>query len=229
MKKILKNCLMVLVPALVMAACGKTDELLYNQADMIYVESLPDSTDYTFATSPESVVSDSIVVNFRIIGKVSDKDRSINLVPAANSTGKEGYHYKIGKAVVKANSFTAKVPVYVYRRPGLKDSTLTVTLRVTENQDFKPGYATRLRYKFTLTDILAKPTNWESTWAPYFGSYSEVKFRFLIAVTGKTTWNSGPLPQDSRYLSQKARNALLEYNQQYGALIDEFGQEVFFP
>lgn len=229
MKKILKNFLMVLLLAVIIASCTKNEELLYSEADMVYVESLPDSTDYTFAASPASVVNDSIMVNFRIIGKASDKDRTINLVPSTSSTGKMGYHYKIGAAVIKANTFSARVPVYVYRKPGLKDSILTVTLMVTENSDFKPGYPTRLRYKFTLTDILTKPTNWESTWAAYFGTYSEVKFRFLIAVTGKTNWNSSPLPQDSRFLSQKARNALLEYNQQYGPLVDEFGQQVFFP
>ncbi|TKC05976.1 DUF4843 domain-containing protein [Pedobacter frigoris] len=229
MKKILKNFLMVLLPAVIMASCTKNKELLYNEADMVYVESIPDSTDYTFAASPASLLSDSIMVNFRIIGKASDKDRTINFVPTATSTGKAGYHYKVGNAVIKANTFSARIPIYVYRRAGLKDSTLTVNLMVTENSDFKPGYPSRLRYKFTLTDILTKPSNWESTWAAYFGTYSEVKFRFLIAVTGKTNWNSGPLPQDSRFLSQKARNALLEYNQQNGALIDEFGQQVFFP
>ncbi len=220
---------MLMVPVCIMASCAKNEELLFNQADLVYVESFPDSTDYTFATSPASVVTDSIFVNFRIIGKAADRDRTINLVPTQASSAKAGYHYRVGSAIVKANQFTARVPIYVYRKPGLKDSTLTATLRVSENSDFKPGYPNRLRYKFTLADILSKPTNWETTWSAYFGSYSEVKFRFLITATGKTNWNAGPLPQDSRFLSQKARNALLEYNQQYGPLIDEFGQQVFFP
>ncbi|MEJ2882169.1 DUF4843 domain-containing protein [Pedobacter sp. GR22-6] len=229
MKNILRNWLILVIPVLILTSCAKNEELLFNDADRVYVESFPDSTDYTFAASPQTVVSDSIFVNFRIIGKVSDKDRVINFIPTSASTAKQGYHYKVGKAVIKANEFSARVPIYVYRKPGLKDSVLTVVLRVNENTDFKPGYPNRLRYKFTLTDILTKPSNWESTWSAYFGTYSEVKFRFLIAVTGKTNWNSSPLPQDSRYLSQKARNALLEYNQQFGALIDEFNQQVFFP
>lgn len=228
MKKYINYTFWLLAFAAAFAGCAKNEELLFNQTDLVYVE-YQDSSDYTFATSPAAVLTDSIIVSYRIIGKVSASDREIKLVPTAATTAKAGYHYKVGKAVVKANEFGAKVPIYVYRKPGLKDSSLVVALQIEENENFKPGFPTRLRYKFTLTDILKKPTIWESTWSPYFGSYSEVKFKFLIAVTGKTNWNSGPLPQDSRFLSQKARNALLEYNQQYGALIDENGQEVFFP
>jgi hypothetical protein len=228
MKNLLKYGFIMLALVLAFASCSKTDELLFDQANLVYVE-YQDSSDYTFATSPSTVLIDSIIVNYRIIGTVSPKDRVINLVPTAATTAKAGYHYKVGPAVVKANTFVAKVPIYVYRRAGLKDSTLVVALQIKDNEDFKAGFPTRLRYKFTLTDILNKPSNWETTWVSYFGSYSVVKFKFLIAVTGKTNWNGSPLPQDSRYLSQKARNALLEYNQANGALIDEFGQQVFFP
>lgn len=228
MKTIIKNAGLLFLLVLAFASCTKNKELLFDEANLVYVE-YQDSTDYTFATSPSSVVMDSILVSYRIIGTVSSKDRQIKLVPAAATTAKAGYHYKVGAAVIKANEFSGKVPIYVYRKPGLKDSSLVVVLRIAENEDFKPGFPKRLNFKFTLTDVLKKPSNWETTWISYFGSYSEVKFKFLITATGKTNWNSSPLPQDSRYLSQKARNALLEYNQTYGPLIDENGQQVFFP
>jgi hypothetical protein len=214
---------------LMLASCAKDKELLFDSSTAVYVDSRPDSAEYSFATSPTTVTVDSVLMRFRIIGNASDKDREIKLVPRSISTAKAGYHYKIGKAIVKAKEFAAIIPVYVYRRAGLKDSTVLAIFDVQENADFKVGYPKQLRFKLTISDILTKPAIWDNSWAPYFGVYSQVKFRFLLTVTGRTNWTSAPFPGDSRFLSQRARNALLEYNQQYGPLIDENGQEVFFP
>jgi len=227
MKNIRKLILAAFI-TLILASCAKDEELLFNDKNSIYVE-YQDSTDYNFAYSPASIVKDSIMLHFRITGTASASDRTFSVVPAAGTTAKLDYHYKLGPLVIKANEYKVIVPIYLYRKAGLKDSLLKVVLEVQENDNFKQGLAKRQRYKFTLADIFSKPTNWETTWATYFGGYSEVKFRFLLGATGKTNWNSSPLPQDSRVLSQIARNALLEYNQTVGPLIDEFNQQVFFP
>lgn len=229
MKPIIKKSLLIYFAALAFLSCSKDKELLFNEAPAIYVTALPDSSVFTFATSPDTKVTDTILISYRIIGKAEARDRQINLVPREGATAKAGYHYKVGPAVVKANQFDATVPVYVYRKPGLKDSTVNVILDIKENADFKPGFSGQLKYKISISDVLSKPTIWESVWSSYFGSYSVVKFKFLLAVTGKTNWNSYPLPQDSRYLSQKAKNELLLYNQAHGPLIDETGAEVIFP
>lgn len=229
MKSILKNGLAILVILSIIVSCSKDKTLLFDESTAIYVYSLPDSTEYTFATAPTSKVTDTVLMTYRIIGNAAPVDRAINLVVRNGATAKAGYHYKLGPAIVKANEFAATVPVYVYRKAGLKDSTVQVIFDIKDNTELKAGFPTKLRYKLTITDILSKPTNWETTWKNYFGEYSQVKFRFLLTVTGKTNWNSSPLPQDSRYLSQRARNALLEYNQQNGPLIDENGAQVYFP
>lgn len=227
--KLLTNKVSVLFAVLLfMVSCSKDSDLMFNQPTAIYVEAYIDSTEYTFATSPSEIIKDTIEIPFRIIGTATATDRKILLEPRAGATAKEGYHYIVGPAIIKANEFGAKVPVYVFRRAGLKDSTVTVILDLKENSDFKLGYSDQLDYKITITDILKKPTIWDSAWSPYFGSYSEVKFRFLLLVTGRTNWNSYPYPGDSRFLSQKAKNALLEYNQKNGDLIDEFGNIVTF-
>ena len=212
----------------VFAACSEDRELYFNQPASIFVDELTDSLEYTFATSPEEVLTDTVEINFRIVGKASDSDRIISLQPAPGASAKSGYHYLIGESVIKAGEFSAVVPIYVFRRPGLKDSTVTVLLELKANDAFQLGYTDMLSFKLSVTDILKKPTNWDTVWMAYFGPYSEVKFKFLLDVTGKTDWNSYPFPQDSRFLSQKAKNALLEYNQENGPLIDEFGNDVIF-
>lgn len=213
----------------IMASCAKDKQLMYSEQPSIYVYDRVDSTVFTFATVPVDVVTDTINVEFRIIGTPSATDRTIKLEPRAGATAKAGYHYSIGPAVVKANSDSTIVPIYVYRKAGLKDSTVNVILDIKENEDFKLGYLGRLKYKLSISDILSKPTIWDGAWAPYFGSYSEVKFRFLLAATGRTDWNSYPFPADSRFMSQRAKNALLVYNQQFGDLIDENNERVVFP
>jgi hypothetical protein len=211
------------------ASCSKDDELRFSEPTSIYVEATPDSVDYTFATLPATVLSDTINIPIRIIGTASNTDRTINFAARTGATAKQGYHYKIGDAVIKANEFSTTVPVYIYRKTGLKDSVVTAILDLKENTDFKLGFSDRLSYKISITDILLKPTLWDGVWSGYFGSYSEVKFRFLLEATGLTNWNSYPFPQNTRYLSQKAKNALLAYNQANGDLIDENGAVVIFP
>jgi hypothetical protein len=229
MKLTIYKSLLIFTTVATLMSCSKDDRLLFNEPTSIYVEATPDSVDYTFATSPATVLTDTINIPFRIIGTSSESDRKISFVPRADATAKEGYHYKIGEAVIRANEFSTTVPVYVFRKAGLKDSVVTVILDLKESADFKLGYADRLNYKISITDILLKPTLWDGVWSGYFGSYSEVKFRFLLEATGRTNWNAYPFPQDTRYLSQKAKNALLAYNQANGDLIDENGEVVIFP
>jgi hypothetical protein len=229
MKLSIKNIGLLLAVPVMMAACSKNEELIYSESPSIYVWNRIDSADFTFATVPVNVTQDTIEIEYRIIGTAANVDRTIKLEPRPGATAKEGYHYSVGPAVVKANEYSTIVPVYVYRRAGLKDSTVTVILDIKENEDFKVGYYDQLRYKITINDVLTKPTIWDSAWAPYFGSYSEVKFRFLLEATGRTNWNSFPFPADSRFMSQRAKNALLSYNQQFGDLIDENNQIVVFP
>lgn len=229
MKLSIKNILIILAGSAMMISCSKDKPLMYNEAPAVYMYNSVDSTVFTFATVPVNIVTDTINVQYRIIGTAAPYDRSIKLEPRADATAKPGYHYNVGPAIVKANEYSTIVPIYVYRKPGLKDSTVTVILDIQENEDFKLGYLGKLRYKVTITDILSKPTIWDSAWSPYFGTYSEVKFRFLLEATGRTEWNAFPYPADSRFMSQRAKNALLLYNQQHGDLIDENGERVVFP
>lgn len=212
-----------------LVSCKLENELLFDQPTSIYIDATVDSTIYTFATSPASVTKDTIDIPLRITGIGADVDREVSLVPRASSTAKLGYHYAIGSTVIKANQFAAVVPIYIFRKTGLKDSVLTIQLDIKENENFKLGYTNRLKYKISISDILSKPTNWESAWVGYFGKYSLVKFKFLLEVTGRTDWNSFPFPQDTRYLSQKAKLALLDYNQRFGDLIDENNEIITFP
>ncbi|WP_442588423.1 DUF4843 domain-containing protein [Pedobacter sp. AW31-3R] len=213
-----------------MASCKEDEGLFFNSATNVYVTSSPDSVIYTFATRPSSLMADTVKIACTIMGSSSAEDRPITFVARDSSTAKANYHYKLLPGVVKANAFVAEIPVVVYRRAGLKDSTLQVIFDIKDNDQLKAGYPNRLRYKITLDDKLGKPSNWETYWKNHFGDYSEVKFRFLISATGRTSWNSSALPGELAYLNGQARYALLQYNESNVLpLRDEFGNLVFFP
>lgn len=223
-------------------SCAKDERLMYAESPAVYFfkagQVNSDSTDFSFASYPDSVKTDTVFLWMKIVGQAADYDREINLVPMAGATAKEGYHYTFLSTVMPANAYETQLPVLVHRRPGLKDSVVSALFEIQQSADFKPGFPDnysfnakldRLHYKIRISDILGKPGNWETVWAQYFGVYSLVKYQFLIQATGRTNWASFPFPQDSRFMVQQAKLALLEYQQTKGPLRDENGQEIFFP
>ncbi len=226
-----------------LAACKKAQELKYQEDPRVYFTKYvtnPDSIIYSFAVQPDDVKTTTVPLTFRIMGTAVNRDRIINLQVDDSSTAKAGYHFSVGPLVMPANEYQAVVPVTIYRRPGLKDSLLNVYFSVIESADFKPGYddyasslnkKTRLQYKITINDYLLKPSSWECCIASYLGAYSETKFRFVILVTGKISWDSGldRTPGIMNFVTSTAKNALRDYEAANGPLIDENGQPVTFP
>ncbi|WP_341835695.1 DUF4843 domain-containing protein [Chitinophaga pollutisoli] len=223
-----------------LAACRQDDRLMYQQDSRIYFTKNvvnADSLVYSFAVKDASLMKDTAWITLRIMGLPADKDRAINIAVSDTSTAKLGYHFEMGPLVMPADSFQKRIPVILYRKPGMKDSILTIDLSVQESADFKPGYndkpasspIDRLHYKISVTDQLLKPARWDVSLAGSFGAYSETKFRFMIQSTGKTDWNSTIFPADQQFLIQTVKYALYKYEEQFGPMIDENGDRVEFP
>lgn len=227
-----------------MAACSKDDRLMYKEEPRIYFtkfvlgESNSDSVVYSFRFKGDAIVTDTLYMNMRIMGSAVNRDRVINLLVDSGSTAKPGYHFKFGPLVMPANEYQARLPVYIYRVPGLKDSLVDLIVEVAESADFKPGYddysrnskLDRLHYKISFTDRLTKPQRWDGFWVTYFGVYSAKKFQFIIDVTGKVEWERVAYPQDINYMMQQVRDALRAYEETHGSpLLDENGNEITIP
>lgn len=240
MKKTIKSIAMPLIAMALCWACAQDERLMFDQPASVYFYKWADydSISYTFATRPESLVKDTVYLPVRLFGDVAAHDRLIRIAAADTSSAKAGYHYELGQTVLPAHAVRVDIPVYIYRRAGLKDSTVVVNFLLAESDELGLGYpinprgaqyVTPLEHKLYITDILQKPANWEGTWRPLFGEYSEVKFRFLIGATGRVVWTGAVYPQDSQFMAQKARLELISYVEANGPLIDEFGDEVVFP
>lgn len=217
--------------------CTHDRQLMYKDDPRIYFVQ-GRAVEYNFSTKEASFTTDTFYIPLRIMGTSKNTERSFSVVIDDSSTAKKGYHFDFGAQVVAADSFSRNLPVYVYRRSGLKDSVVNAYLTIGETADFKPGYSdkyltidslNKLHYKITLSDQLLKPSRWDTYWVNYFGDYSKTKFLFLIQSTGRTDWNSSPFPQDMNFLVQTAKFALYNYEQANGHLIDENNQRVEFP
>ncbi|RPD39620.1 DUF4843 domain-containing protein [Chitinophaga barathri] len=231
----------ILFALLGLAACSQDERLVYQEDPRVYFSKFstnPDSTDYSFAVKDASLLQDTVWLTMRVMGSAAVKDREIRLRVSDTSKAREGYHFNFGPLVMPANAFEARLPVILYRKPGLRDSVLTIDLAVEESKDFKPGYndrpttsspIDRLHYKISVTDQLLKPARWDVSLAASFGTYSQVKFRFMILETGKTNWNETIFPGDMQFLIQTVKYALYKYEETNGPLLDENGVRVVFP
>jgi hypothetical protein len=241
--KFISYILITVTLVIILGGCKKAEELRYKEDPRVYFSKFivnPDSVIYSFGVQPDSVVQTILPLTVRIMGSTSNQDRVVNINIDDSSTAKPGYHFTIGSMVIPANEFQATVPVTIYRRPGLKDSLLHIFFTIAESKDFKPGFddipgtlykKTRLHYKISFNDYLLKPTRWDVSIAPYLGAWSEVKFRFVILVTGKTSWDAAidSTPGIMNFVTTTAKNALRDYEAANGPLIDENGQQVTFP
>lgn len=237
-----------LIAVLVLVGCAKDERLLFDDAARVYFGMRidgptlvgSDSLDYSFAFRTEDVIRDTFYVHCRITGLAVDYDRRVNIVAEEKSDAQAGYHYEILQSIIPAGQYDNSVPIVVYRRPGLQDSLVTAYLRIVDSEDLLAGYNdigpgpvyrdkyTRQQFKLTITDRLIKPANWDSSWLPVFGAYSEVKIRFISNVANFTDWTGVVYPQDRNFIIQTAYYALYEYEQANGDLIDESGNPVKF-
>ncbi|MDH7459952.1 DUF4843 domain-containing protein [Chitinophagaceae bacterium 26-R-25] len=236
------NILFLLFAAGILAgSCSKDDRLMYEQDPRIYFDSyanISDSINYSFGIQPLTVTTDTVYMIMRIMGNAEQRDREFKLVLADTSTAKWGYHFSTGPLIVPAGAYQARIPVYLYKQPGMKDTIITADFNVAESKDFKPGYddklrltgnRTRVQFKIAIDDQVLKPANWASTLQPKFGDFSVVKFKFMIKATGKINWNGPIYPGEMSFLVQQVHLALYEYEQQNGPLYDENKNRVVLP
>lgn len=207
----------------------------------------PDSSVYSFAIFSPALLQDTVKLPVRIAGTMADKDRQIKLKAVADSsTAIEGTDYTIHAARIRAGRFTDTVYLVVKRTAEMKTKEKRLLLEIVPSEDLLPGiYNTpvgtgnnhlsgaSVRMLVKINDYLTKPGNWESMLVFFFGEYSQVKYKFIIDVTGRGEFLVGGRPGEMPYgqivaYKQMLQQALIDYNKQHGDLIDENGGIVTF-
>ncbi|WP_207512628.1 DUF4843 domain-containing protein [Longitalea luteola] len=233
---------------LLFTACKKSELTSYTQPGMVYFykdhyDPDKDSIVYSFAIKSNALQADTIKIPLRIMGAAADYDRSVNIQVVTDSSTATPDHYTILPTVIKAGEYTTNVSLLVYRKPDLKSNELRLLLEVAASDDFQPGIYNSasgasmgggsVRFPVRINDYLTKPLNWDTFMVFYFGSYSQVKYKIVIDVTGRTEFSTGATgltPSEMTYFGKACSYYLEEYNRTNGTkLTDETGQEVTFP
>lgn len=190
-----------------------------------------DSLEFSFVTSPASKTEITMDITLFVMGNTSDKARSAKIaIVAAKTTAGSNQYTCPSQVIIPANSFSVTFPVILKRTSDLQTKTVRLYLNVEESPDFKVGVTERNHLLIKWNDILSMPKNW-SELEPFFGTFSMVKYRFMINNTGITEFSATTMSW-AQLMNYKIvlRNALDLYNaaNPNNPLKDENGQYVTF-
>lgn len=190
-----------------------------------------DSLDFTFVKYPESVTEYNLPVTVYLMGNPANNARTVNLaVNTAKTTAQEKHYAFPEQVVLLAGSFSVTFHVTLKRTDDLQENGVRLYIEIAESSDFKPGVSEENHLLIQWSDVLTRPANWDEL-VEFFGTFSIVKYRFIIETTGVTEFSaqtmSWALLTNYRIMCVNALNA---YNDAHpgNPLKDENGQYVTF-
>lgn len=162
-----------------------------------YTGKLRDSTLLSFARLPLGTKETTIELPMAYIGKVSEIDRPYRVViDQEKTTAEEGKHYELlpGSYNVFAGASSVKLPVKLISSPDLDNKMVQLVLRLEKNDNFDIKFSiinTDLNpiglstYRVLISNMLLKPSWWNSSADSYLGHFSRAKVELIEEVTGK--------------------------------------------
>ena len=183
-----------------LASCNENERLVYSWNDCVYFheteEVLATETDvweknYSFALQPSTVHEDTINIQVRLMGRITDYDRTFRAVAVPDSTTAiSPAQYEILNGIIPANEYNGYLPILLKRTEDTKKESVTLYLEIIESEQLSVGNTDAIHFRLSWGDILMKPSHWPY----YFGEYSINKYRFAIDNLGLTDW-----PQADRF------------------------------
>lgn len=164
------------------------DRLNFYYADKYNPDTL---INYTFIYCPEEQMTDTIWFDLETSGFLTDYPRTISF-EQLKTDGKDaeaGKHYVAFDDpsmkevyVVPANSNRARIPLIMKKDdPELKNSEVTLKIKIKENEFFKSGSVGYQIRTFKFTNMIIQPKYWDMYAEWYFaGEYGPVKYQFMI-------------------------------------------------
>ncbi|NML21207.1 DUF4843 domain-containing protein [Pseudoflavitalea sp. G-6-1-2] len=198
----------------------------------------------TFYYYDNSKMVDTVYFDIYTIGKPASKDRKYTLqvyeLPGVENAIAGQHYVAFDDAsvkdlyVIKPDSVHARVPVIIKRTPELKNKSLSLGIRVKEDENFELGESSKLWRKLQFTDRLSRPDAWDEFASQYYwGPYSVAKHQYMINVTG-FRWDNQYMDELSdeqvRYYRSFFQTSLIEYNKAHpdAPLKDEYGEPINF-
>jgi len=243
--------------ALLLTACSHEEVPLYDTTQTalnIWVGNQTGAV-YEHATYNYSYAYEEGSVTFyaQLSGMPTDEDRTFRLEPFGGDSALMATTIRTEDYVIPAGAIGGTYEVYFNTRL-LPDPTLfanregSISFRVVSSPIFGIGTEGHQQFTVVLRNYLAKPDNWDTANFPriplskYFGTYSRVKYQFMIEHLGlidfeinynaQTSYDEESNVVSAAYavhLRQVMQRALNEYNNTHDTpLTDELGTPVLF-
>ncbi|MBQ9363927.1 MAG: DUF4843 domain-containing protein [Bacteroidaceae bacterium] len=248
----------LLFPLLVFTGCSKEEVSTYDTsytALNIWVGNAGgavfETTTYNYSYAYEE---GSVTFYAQLSGMPVPYDRTFRLEAFGGDSAKVISTVRTEDYVMPAGAINGEYKVYFNTRK-LSDPTLfteedgIIHFRMVPNDQFAIGSENHQQFTVVLKNYLAKPANWDKANFPqralsiFFGTYSRVKYQFMIEHLGLIDFTVNYNTQTSYdeatnvisnsyaiYLQQVMQRALKEYNETHETpLTDEQGNLVTFP
>ena len=240
-----------------LSACSKEEVSTFDSsytALNIWVGT-PTGVVYESATYNYSYAYEEGSVTFyaQLSGMPATHDRTFRLEPFGGDSASVVASIRTEDYVMPAGAISGTYQVHFNARQLPDPSLFTETdglihFRMVPNDDFRIGAEDHQQFTVVLKNYLAKPDNWDAVNFPrmpisrYFGTYSRVKYQFMIEHLGLIDFDINYNAQTSYneetnvistsyaiYLLQVMQQALNEYNATHDTpLTDEQGNPVTF-
>jgi hypothetical protein len=199
-----------------------------------------DSISYSFFIQGETVVRDTVWVEIRTMGIPSATPRpfKVEQINAGDTlAARVGIHYlpfdsgELKELMqVAPGATSALVPVVLLRDISLKREEARLEIAIVENEYFKPGVESNLKFVVKSSDFAVKPASW-NLWGVVFNEWGPQKMLFLIQYLGIDFSEPAPTDIDPRlHYRGLAKELLMRYNDTHPGkpLAEEDGTLVSF-
>lgn len=191
LRRIFFACVLVAIGMMsfLFSSCQAEDETIYSgQAGLYFaLDEATQELDYSFITTTNNYIVVNLPIETLGLPVSSDRTYSVDVVNEA-TTAKESEDYDSLQTsyVVKADSVKSAVVFRLLYTPKLDSTTVKLKLSIRQTDAFPQVIEKKKTVLLTWTNDLVEPSNWNYYYKGYFGVYSKVKHRLILAVLGIT-------------------------------------------
>lgn len=235
MIKIQLTC--ILLGLLLFISC-ENDEFYYQDEARVRIEGPyewaldTDSLIFSFSSSPSEITKKDMIMTLFVMGESSEFDRKVSIEIIQDKTTAIPDQYKLpSEVIIPAGAYKTQFPVTLLRTDDLKEQTVILCFRLVDSEDFKVGVIEQSNFTMKWNDIISKPKNWDTELKEFFGTYSLVKYRFIIDILGIAEFSAEAMSwAELNNYKIVMKSALNEYNESHpgNPMRDENNQLVSF-
>lgn len=215
----------IIVTTLMITACSKDGIETWKDKSCVWFTD-NDTTIFSFRQYEAEVTEAIIEFELSMAGQITSYDRKIN-VEMITSPSDPNTKVEITNAMIPADSINGGVKVKIFRTANLSEKADTVAFKLIATEDLELGKITQLEKALVITDIAGKPEWWDRTLDYYLGTYTEARYRVIIAALGSS---ENPYPDDDSNKWLLNKFLLKKYVQDYGPFYEEDGTTIItFP